>query len=217
MACAPGARICLPRRAELLSAADFAFDIVPANTDETVRAGEPPRDYALRVARAKAEHVAAMVSSGGVVLGADTVVVSAGRLMGKPTDAADAESMLRSLSGVTHEVHTAVVVLGTGVRFEELVTTRVQFIALTDAEIAWYLSTGEWAGKAGAYGIQGRAARFIERIDGSWSNVVGLPDRDGLPAPQRCRSSGTARRGETRLTLRSGKRYSELNLSPTSS
>ena len=164
-----------PRRAELLSAADFAFDIVPANTDETVRAGEESRGYALRVARAKAEHVAAMVSGDGVVLGADTVVVSAGRLMGKPTDAADAESMLRSLSAVTHEVHTAVVVLGPGVRLEELVTTRVQFVALTEAEIAWYLSTGEWAGKAGAYGIQGRAARFIERIDGSWSNVVGLP------------------------------------------
>jgi nucleoside triphosphate pyrophosphatase len=164
-----------PRRAELLSAADFAFDIVPANTDETVLSGEPPRDYALRVARAKAEHVAASVSGDSVVLGADTVVVSAGRLMGKPVDAADAESMLRGLSGLTHEVHTAVVVLGSGSRLEELVTTSVRFISLTDAEVAWYLSTGEWAGKAGAYGIQGRAARFIDRIDGSWSNVVGLP------------------------------------------
>ncbi len=163
------------RRAELLSAAEFAFDIVPANTDETVLSGETPRDYALRVARAKAEHVAASVSGDSVVLGADTVVVSAGRLMGKPVDAADAESMLRGLSGVTHEVHTAVVVLGSGIRLEELVTTSVQFITLTDAEVAWYLATGEWAGKAGAYGIQGRAARFIDRIDGSWSNVVGLP------------------------------------------
>jgi len=164
-----------PRRAELLSAADFAFDIVPANTDETVLSGEPPRDYALRVARAKADHVDAIVSGDKVVLGADTVVVSAGRLMGKPVDAADAESMLRGLSGVTHEVHTAVVVLGPGTRLEELVTTSVRFITLTNAEVEWYLSTGEWAGKAGAYGIQGRAARFIERIDGSWSNVVGLP------------------------------------------
>ncbi len=206
-----------PRRAELLSAADFAFDIVPANTDETVRAGEPPRDYALRVARAKAEHVASMVSSDGVVLGADTVVVSAGRLMGKPTDAADAESMLRGLSGVTHEVHTAVVVLGPGVRFEELVTTRVQFIALTDAEIAWYLSTGEWAGKAGAYGIQGRAARFIERIDGSWSNVVGLPIATVYRLLNAAGPAGQPGAAETGLTLRSGKRYSGLNLSPTSS
>ena len=163
------------RRAELLSAADFAFDIVPANTDETVLSGETPRGYALRVARAKAEHVAASVPGDSVVLGADTVVVSAGRLMGKPVDAADAESMLRGLSGVTHEVHMAVVVLGSGIRLEELVTTSVQFITLTDAEVAWYLATGEWAGKAGAYGIQGRAARFIDRIDGSWSNVVGLP------------------------------------------
>ena len=164
-----------PRRAELLSAADFAFDVILANTDETVRAGEQPPDYALRVARAKAEHVALIVSSDEIVLGADTVVVSAGRLMGKPADAADAESMLRGLSGVTHEVHTAVVVLGPGGRFEELVTTRVQFTSLSDGEIGWYLSTGEWAGKAGAYAIQGRAARFIDRIDGSWSNVVGLP------------------------------------------
>jgi septum formation protein len=164
-----------PRRAELLSAAGFEFDVVPANTDEAVRPGEPARDYALRVARAKAEHVAATLAGNRIVLGADTVVVSGGRLMGKPVDVADAESMLRDLSGATHDVYTAVVVVTPGARFEELVTTKVEFVRLGEAEVAWYLSTGEWAGKAGAYGIQGCAARFIERIDGSWSNVVGLP------------------------------------------
>ncbi len=164
-----------PRRAELLTAAGFDFEIVPADVDETPAAGEPPREYALRVARAKAEDVAQQVSNGRVILAADTVVVAGGRLMGKPRDAADAESMLRALSGVVHEVHTAVVVRASERQLEQVVTTVVGFNPLTSEEIAWYISTGETEGKAGAYGIQGRAARFIDRIDGSWSNVVGLP------------------------------------------
>ena len=137
--------------------------------------GEPPREYALRVARAKADDVARQLPGERVILAADTVVVAGGRLMGKPADAADAESMLKALSGVVHEVHTAVIVRGGGRRLEEVVTTAVAFGSLTEQEIAWYISTGEAEGKAGAYAIQGRAARFIERIDGSWSNVVGLP------------------------------------------
>ncbi len=171
-----------PRRAELLAAAGFDFDIMPADVDETPVPGEDPRAYALRVARAKAEHVARQIADARVVLAADTVVVAGGRLMGKPVDATDAESMLRALSGIVHEVHTAVVVRAVGgqtVRelrqLEEVVTTMVRFSLLTDREIAWYISSGEAEGKAGAYGIQGRAARFIDRIEGSWSNVVGLP------------------------------------------
>jgi septum formation protein len=178
-----------PRRAELLTAAGFTFEIVPADIDETPVAGEPAVDYALRMARAKAARVAAARSSSGerlaasgqrpavgdVILAADTVVVGNGRLMGKPTDRQDAASMLRTLSGGTHDVHTAVVVRGPQRQAEELVTTRVRFQALSDAEIVWYLDTGEPEGKAGAYGIQGRASRFIEWIEGSWSNVVGLP------------------------------------------
>ncbi len=108
-------------------------------------------------------------------MAADTVVVAGGRLMGKPVDVRDAHSMLRALAGVVHEVHTAVVVRGPGRQVEDVVTTEVRFTPLSEREIAWYISTGEAEGKAGAYAIQGRAARFIDRIDGSWSNVVGLP------------------------------------------
>jgi septum formation protein len=163
-----------PRRAELLTAAGFDFQVVPADVDETPWPGEAPRIYALRVARAKANEIAARLTSDDVVLAADTVVVVDDRLMGKPVDAGDAASMLRALSGRVHEVHTAVV-LGGAIDREDVVTTTVRFNALTDAEIEWYVATGEAEGKAGAYGIQGRAARFIEGIEGSWSNVVGLP------------------------------------------
>lgn len=165
-----------PRRAELLESAGFTFTVMPADVDETPRPGEVPDDYARRVARAKAALVGSRVSPGTLVLAADTVVVGAnGRLMGKPADDAEAASMLRDLSGNVHEVHTAVVVARDGATLEALTTTRVRFKTLSEAEIAWYLRSGEAAGKAGAYGIQGRAARFIEWIDGSWSNVVGLP------------------------------------------
>jgi septum formation protein len=163
-----------PRRAELLTAAGYMFEVVPADVDETPTPGEPPADYALRIARAKATHVAAARSS-DIVLAADTVVVGDGRLMGKPANRQEAASMLTALSGRTHDVHTAVVVRSPHRQAEELVTTRVRFQALSDAEIAWYLDTGEPEGKAGAYGIQGRASRFIDWIEGSWSNVVGLP------------------------------------------
>jgi septum formation protein len=166
-----------PRRAELLTAAGFDFDVVPADVDETPLPDEEPRAYALRVARAKADHVARRIADGRVILAADTVVVAGGRLMGKPADAIEAESMLRALSGIVHEVHTAVVVRGAArdAGREAVVTTRVRFNPLTDTEIAWYIASGEAEGKAGAYGIQGRAARFIGHIEGSWSNVVGLP------------------------------------------
>jgi nucleoside triphosphate pyrophosphatase len=164
-----------PRRAELLSAAGFDFDVVPADVDETPHQNEEPKTYVLRVARAKAGQIAKIHNANGLVLAADTTVAVDGQVMGKPRDREDAVSMLRALSGVVHEVHTAVVMQRGSRRLEEVVTTRVQFQRLTDEEIAWYVESGEPAGKAGAYGIQGRAARFIERIDGSWSNVVGLP------------------------------------------
>jgi septum formation protein len=183
-----------PRRAELLTAAGFAFEIVSPDVDETPLMGEPAKAYALRVARAKAEDVSRRLSADRIILAADTVVVAGERLMGKPVDAQDAESMLNALSGVAHQVHTAVVVRSPAGPAEDVVTTEVRFNRLSDAEIAWYLSTGEFAGKAGGYGIQGRAARFIDGIDGSWSNVVGLPlatvyrmlsraEGGGLPRP----------------------------------
>ncbi len=164
-----------PRRAELLSAAGFEFDVVPADVDETPQQNEEPRAYVLRVARAKAHQIGRLQSAERVVLAADTTVTVDGRVMGKPRDRDDAVAMLRVLSGVVHEVLTAVVMQRGGRRLEEVVATQVRFQPLTDEEIAWYVGSGEPIGKAGAYGIQGRAARFIDRIDGSWSNVVGLP------------------------------------------
>lgn len=101
--------------------------------------------------------------------------MTAGRVLGKPADAADAAAMLRLLSAAAHDVLTAVVICASGRELIDVVTTRVWFVAMSDAEIDWYVSTGEPHGKAGAYAIQGHGARFIERIDGSWSNVVGLP------------------------------------------
>jgi septum formation protein len=127
------------------------------------------------VAREKARHVAARHAPGAVVLGADTTVVVDGEILGKPVDREDAARMLRRLSGRAHDVITGVVVIASGAERTDVVRTRVWFAPLRPDQIAWYVGTGEPDGKAGAYAILGRAARFIDRIDGSWSNVVGLP------------------------------------------
>lgn len=165
-----------PRRAELLASAGFPFEIMPADIDETPRPGETPDRYTHRVARDKARHVLRRLDPGGVaVLGADTEVVIDGRILGKPADHRQAGEMLRLLSDRVHDVLTAVVLCTPGGERAEVVTTRVQVAPLTEAEIEWYVASGEPMGKAGAYAIQGLGARFIDRIDGSWSNVVGLP------------------------------------------
>lgn len=165
-----------PRRAELLTAAGFTFEVRAAHVDETPRSGEAPAKYALRVAGDKAASIrAASAGPGDVILAADTVVIAQQQMLGKPENAADARRMLRLLEGATHEVVTGVVVLAAGNSFSEAVTTRVTFVRMSEREIDWYVETAEPGGKAGAYGIQGRAARFIDRIEGSWSNVVGLP------------------------------------------
>jgi septum formation protein len=165
-----------PRRAQLLSDAGIAFDVVPAEIDETPFDGEAPGEYVVRVARDKARHVASKRDDRQApILAADTVVVSDGRLFGKPSSAADAREMLKALSGAVHEVQTGVVLLTGGREFADVVSTRVHVVVLSDREIDWYLGTAEPEGKAGAYAIQGKASRFIDWIDGSWSNVVGLP------------------------------------------
>lgn len=165
-----------PRRAELLTTAGFTFETAPADVDESPLEDEPPRAYALRVAQDKARTAAAKCrESGTVVLAADTVVVADGALLGKPADDREAESMLKQLSGRIHDVHTAVVLCADDREASDVVTTRVRLLPLSDAEIAWYIASREPEGKAGAYAIQGRAARFIDWIEGSWSNVVGLP------------------------------------------
>src|SRR5262249_55591396 len=138
--------------------------------------GEPPDLYVLRVARAKARQVAARrAATGSAVLGADTTVVVGTEILGKPRNAADAVRMLTMLAGAVHEVLTGVVLLSGSVEMAEVVRTRVHLLPLTADEIRWYVTTGEPDGKAGAYAIQGRAARFVDWIEGSWSNVVGLP------------------------------------------
>ena len=189
----PGSALILasasPRRAELLTAAGIPFEVRPAYVDETIRAGEDARSYASRVALMKAQAVAAQ-SDGRPVLAADTVVVIDGQILGKPIDNHDAKRMLRLLSGRTHEVLTAVVLIAgpvikaevrwgtTGtdlVSYTTVEATAVEFVLLSKAEIDWYVATGEPSDKAGAYAIQGLASRFVTRIEGSYSNVVGLP------------------------------------------
>lgn len=171
-----------PRRADLLTAAGIPFDVVVADVDERALAGEHPLAYVERVARAKADAVAARMP-GRVVLGADTTVVVDGVIFGKPVDHADARRMLERLSARTHEVLTAVCLVSASpasqpdgfARLSQTASTRVEFAAMTPRELDWYVASGEPMGKAGAYAIQGRGSRFVTRIEGSYSNVVGLP------------------------------------------
>jgi septum formation protein len=171
-----------PRRRELLAQAGFEFRVSAANISEDVRAGELPIAYVTRLAREKAEAVYAAESQRAgdgsplLVLGADTTVVAPdGEILGKPADDADAARMLRSLAGVTHQVITGVA-LRTGNHVEVAAeVTYVTMRTLSNEEIAAYIQTGEPRDKAGAYGIQGYAARWIPRIHGCYFNVVGLP------------------------------------------
>jgi septum formation protein len=187
-----------PRRQELLRNAGIAFVVQSAGIDETPLTGESPRDCAERLAREKALAVWKQRPT-DVVLGADTIVVIDGTMLGKPTDAGDAARMLRMLSGRVHEVITGVCVIGpvstkietpnalpNRTTTEDLApghcplktavgTTLVTMNALSDEEIRAYIATGEPMDKAGAYAIQGMASRWIPRIEGDYSNVVGLP------------------------------------------
>ena len=164
-----------PRRADLLASAGFTCEVIAAAVDETPQSGETAELYTRRVARDKAHRVLESVSGDAVVLGADTEVVVDDRILGKPADDADAMRMLRRLSGRVHDVLTAVVICAHRREWSEVATTRVYFAELSDADMLSYVASGEPMGKAGAYAIQGRGARYIDRIEGSWSNVVGLP------------------------------------------
>jgi septum formation protein len=163
-----------PRRSELLRNAGIAFDIEPANIHERPLPGEGPVNYAQRLARDKALAVLARRPN-DVVLGADTVVVIDEHLLEKPRDAADAARMLRLLSGREHQVITGVCLAATGFERTEAEITKVSFSRMSEQEIAAYIATGEPMDKAGAYGIQGVASRSVERIEGCYFNVVGLP------------------------------------------
>lgn len=165
-----------PRRAELLDTAGFTFTVQTTDVDETALPDEAPERYVLRVARAKAQSVAGRCrKQGHVVLAADTTVVVEGQILGKPEGPADAMRMLTMLSGAVHDVYTGVVMIGDSGMLEDVVRTRVRLLPIGRDDIQWYVETGEPEGKAGAYAIQGRASRFVDWIEGSWSNVVGLP------------------------------------------
>jgi septum formation protein len=163
-----------PRRAELLTRAGVAFEVVTVAVDETPFDREMPESYVQRLAEAKAR-AASATDPDAVVLGADTIVVLDGRILGKPRDVSDARDMLRALSGREHQVLTGVAVLDDGVVKVDVDTTSVRFARLGEEDIEWYLASGEPMDKAGAYAIQGLASRFVEGIDGSYTNVVGLP------------------------------------------
>ena len=172
-----------PRRSHLLREAGYDFDVVPADVDERRLPDEPPRDYVVRLARAKA--VAVTPGAGldaddragddRVVVAADTIVVIDGDVLGKPADRDEAAAMLRRLAGQTHEVLTGVAVAAGERVLVTVEMTRVTFAAMEPDRIAWYVATGEGDDKAGAYAAQGLGSRFVERIEGSYTNVVGLP------------------------------------------
>lgn len=163
-----------PRRSELLTAAGISFEVLAADIDETPRPNEDPAAYVERLAIEKASAVLALRRD-ATILGADTTVTIGGEILGKPVDKDDAFRMLRKLSGTVHDVHTGVALVSSRGVHSAVDTTRVWFDALTDEDIAWYVDTGEPVDRAGAYAIQGFASRFIPRIEGSYSNVVGLP------------------------------------------
>lgn len=163
-----------PRRAELLSRIGLEFEARPANVDE--RPGEgAPSQIAIAIAQRKLEAAALAPHEFG--LAADTLVVLSGRILGKPVDHADARRILTSLSGRVHDVVTGIVVAGAGARLLAAVSTQVDFAALSPKQIDAYVATGEPLDKAGAYGLQGRAAAFVRAVRGDPSNVVGLPLR----------------------------------------
>ncbi|HEX8772503.1 MAG TPA: Maf family protein [Pyrinomonadaceae bacterium] len=166
-----------PRRAEILRAVAWPFEKLAVDIDETRFQGEEAVAYVERLAREKAE-AASPQRAGRLVLGADTVVVVDEEILGKPLDDEDARRMLRLLNGRWHEVLTGIALVRGGVEARPLVAherTRVRFARMTEAEVNWYVASGEPLDKAGAYAIQGRAALFIEEISGDYWNVVGLP------------------------------------------
>ena len=171
-----------PRRRELLAQAGFTFSVAPAAIPEDPMPGESPIAYVVRLAREKAQAVYSQLSAQDndddslLVLGADTTVVAPnGEILGKPSDPADAARMLRLLSGATHQVITGVALVAQGGVETAAEVTHVTMLTLSEEEIAAFIATGEPADKAGAYAIQGRAARWIPRVHGCYFNVVGLP------------------------------------------
>lgn len=165
-----------PRRREMLEGLGLRFEVRPVDLDESPLPGEDPAAYVGRLALAKARAAAGQAENeGALVLGADTVVVVDGELLGKPSDPADAARMLRQIAGRRHQVFTGVALLDGDREWLEIARTGVEMAALSDQEIARYVASGEPLDKAGAYAVQGRGSLFVKALDGNYSNVVGLP------------------------------------------
>jgi septum formation protein len=179
-----------PRRAELLTAAGFTFEVYATDIDEEVRAGELPRQYVRRLAIEKADRAWEMIPRDCTVVAADTAVIVDGEILGKPRDDADAERMLRRIAGRAHTVMTGVGVRSRDVQLDDVAETVVYVNRLSQEQVSWYVASHEGYGKAGAYAIQGFASRFIPRIEGSYSNVVGLPVEMVCRLLLRCTAAG---------------------------
>ena len=166
-----------PRRAQILRDAGFTFEVVPCEVDETPPKEEAPQEFVRRLAQEKARLAAARVTGPAIVVGADTIVIADGQVLGKPRSAEEASAMLRLLSGRTHSVYTglALIRLPDGASRVDIAETQVTFEAMSAEEISAYVASGEPFDKAGAYGIQGPGGRFISRVEGCYFNVVGLP------------------------------------------
>lgn len=164
-----------PRRRELLAQLGVNFTLVKADIDESVLAAEDAKTYVQRLALAKAEAGLARLPEPKPVLGADTIVVIDNQILGKPSDFADFKRTMQQLSGRCHQVMTAIALVSPQHKLQQLVCTDVYFRALTDSEIEQYWQSGEPHDKAGGYGIQGLGGRFVKRINGSYTAVVGLP------------------------------------------
>ncbi len=164
-----------PRRRELLAGLGLEFEVRVADIDESVRSGEQGLAYVERLALEKGRAVAKGVDDANLIVAADTIVELDGELLGKPRDEIEAKAMLNRLSGALHRVHTGVAVLAKSREEAAVATTGVQFHSMSEAEIDWYVATGEPLDKAGAYGIQAHGALFVAGLEGGYFNVVGLP------------------------------------------
>jgi septum formation protein len=178
-----------PRRVELLKQIVSDFIVLPADIDETPHSHEDPISYVKRLAIEKARAVYMVSDPHAIVIGADTTVDLDGHIFGQPVDDNDVREMLRRLSGTTHQVHTGVAVVSAAGEQVEVVSSSVTFLGLQPEMIEWYIGTGESAGKAGSYAIQGHGSALVASSSGSMTNIIGLPLEEtarllGVPAPK---------------------------------
>jgi septum formation protein len=178
-----------PRRVELLKQIVTDFTVLPADIDETPHTNEDPVSYVKRLALEKARAVYMVSDSRAIVIGADTTVDLDGQIFGQPVDDNDARQMLNLLSGTTHQVHTGVAVVRATGEAVEVVSSSVTFVDLRPELLEWYIGTGESAGKAGSYAIQGHGSALVASSSGSMTNIIGLPLEEtarllGIPAPK---------------------------------